>query len=51
VEQAKEELERMKAEYSSLLALSEEIKEKAYREGMSRALQYLQEIERKRRSF
>jgi DNA mismatch repair protein MutS2 len=46
VEQAKEELERMKAEYSSLLALSEEIKEKAYREGMSRALQYLQEIER-----
>jgi DNA mismatch repair protein MutS2 len=46
VEQAKEEIERMKAEYSSLLALSEEIKEKAYREGMSRALQYLQEIER-----
>jgi DNA mismatch repair protein MutS2 len=46
VEQAKEELERMKAEYSSLLALSEEVKEKAYREGMSRALQYLQGIER-----
>lgn len=46
VEQLKEELERVKAEYSSLLALSEEVKEKAYREGMSRALQYLQEIER-----
>jgi DNA mismatch repair protein MutS2 len=46
VEQAKEELERMKAEYSSLLAISEEVKERAYREGVSRALQYLQEIER-----
>jgi len=46
VEQLKEELKRVKAEYSSLLALSEEVKEKAYREGMSRALQYLQEIER-----
>ncbi len=47
LEQTKEELERMKAEYSSLLALSEEIKERAYRDGMSKALEYLRQIEKK----
>jgi len=46
LERSSLELEKMKAEYMAVLSEASRIKEEAYKEGMSQALEYLRQIER-----
>ncbi len=46
LERSSFELEKIKAEYMTVLSEADRIKEEAYKEGMSQALDYLKQIER-----
>jgi len=46
LEHSRMELEKIKAEYMAVLSEASRIKEEAYKEGMSQALEYLKQIER-----
>ncbi|WP_448587527.1 endonuclease MutS2 [Thermocrinis sp.] len=51
LEQLKAELEKLKAEHMLILSSAERIKEEAYKEGLSRAMEYLKQIEKEAEEF